>query len=337
VNCFVDSFHGNQASAWCMDADLSVAKVRGGVEVPATPFADAAWRLVVTGKFVRIAGVHDEIWLEGEIQNPSALAAKLKGDGFAADIFSFGQKIPDTTPKYPYHFEWDNFAVISLTTYAAWWDKLPQESRRNVRVAGKRGVVTKAVEFSDDLVRGISAIYNDSPTRRGGAFPHYGKSLENVKRENGTYVERSQFIGAFVGDELIGFTKMVYVDGLASLMQFISKRGHLDKRPMNALLAKAVELCTQRGSRHLVYRKFTYGNVFSQLTEFKRRNGFEEMKYPRYYIPLTLKGRLALKFRLHLGWRDSLPPWLITRLTRNNALRSLAGWARTSNTAIGVM
>lgn len=304
-------------NAQSMEANFSATSAGSAtVKVPAARVSDADRRLAVTGKFLRIAEVHDEIWLEGEVlQNPEALIVRLKSEGTKADIFSFGQKIPDTTPQHKYYFEWDNFAVIPLTTYNAWWDGLPQESRRNVRIAGKKGAVIKAVEFDENFVRGISGIYNESPTRQGRAFPHFGKSLETVKKENGTYVERSQFIGAYLGDELIGFIKMVYIDDVASLMQILSKNGHLDKKPMNAMLAKAVELAAERGSKFLVYRKYTYGNVFSPLTEFKRRNGFVELKYPRYYIPLTLKGRLAMKLRLHLGLRDALPPGLVTRLT----------------------
>lgn len=300
-----------------METNLATASVTPEAsQVPTKRISDADRRLVVAGKVVRTAEVHDEIWLEGEaVENPESVIASLKSKGCKADIFSFGQKIPDTKPKHAYHFEWDNFAVIPLTTYTAWWDALPQESRRNVRIAGKKGAVIKAVEFNDDFVRGISGIYNESPTRQGRKFPHYGKSLETVKKENGTYVERSQFIGAYQGDELIGFIKMVYVDEVASLMQILSKNGHLDKKPMNAMLAKAVELAAERGSKFVVYRKYTYGNVFSALTEFKRRNGFVELKYPRYYIPLTLKGRLAMKLRLHLGLREALPPGLVMRLT----------------------
>lgn len=277
----------------------------------------ASRRLVVSGKLLRIAEVHDEIWLEGPgLDDPQAVLARLKKERIKADIFSFGQKIPDTEPKFSFPFEWDNFAVIPLTTYTAWWDKLPQEGRRNVRIAGKKGVEIRVAEFDDAFVSGISGIYNESPLRQGRAFPHYGKSLERVKKENGTYLERSVFIGAFAGEELIGFIKMVYIDDQASLMQILSKNGHLEKKPMNAMLAKAVELAAERGSKFLVYRKYTYGNVFSPLTEFKRRNGFEEMKYPRYYIPLTWKGKLAMKLRLHLGLREALPPALVTKLAQ---------------------
>ena len=60
---------------------------------------------------------------------------------------------------------------------------------------------------------------------------------------------------------------------------------------MNALIAKAAEVCEQKGISHLIYGQFIYGNKRrSSLVEFKRRNGFEQVNFPRYYIPLTLKG-----------------------------------------------
>jgi len=272
--------------------------------------------LVVTGRFLKVAAVHDEIWREGEVvADPDRLIAELKRENCGADIFVFAQKIPQTEPLYGYYYEWDNFAVIPITSYLDWWEKrLPQESRRNVRISAKRGVVIKEVCFDEQLVRGITAIYNETPIRQGRTFGHFGKDAKAVRLENGTYLERSQFVGAYHADELIGFFKLVYVDEVASIMQILSKNAHLDKKPMNALLAKAVELCEKRGIRYLVYRKFTYGKVYSPLTEFKRRNGFVEMQYPRYYVPLTWKGRLGLRLRMHHGLRDSLPTSVITGL-----------------------
>ena len=130
-----------------MEANLSAAAAGSeAVKAPSPRVADADRRLAVTGKFLKIAEVHDEIWLEGEaVQNPDALIARLKSEGKKADIFSFGQKIPDTQPEHSYHFEWDNFAVIPVTTYNAWWDGLPQESRRNVRIAGKKSADIPAI------------------------------------------------------------------------------------------------------------------------------------------------------------------------------------------------
>jgi hypothetical protein len=283
--------------------------------------------IFVSGKWIRLASVHDEEWVEGEVlKNPDAAIARIKEQKLKADILTFPQKITCTEPQHKFYFEWDNYAVIPLTTHAAWWEKLPQESRRNVRIAGKRGVVVAPVAFDDHLVRGIVGIYNESANRQGRAFPHYGKNFETVKAENATYAGRSQFIAAYAGEELIGFLKLVYIDEIASIMQILSKNAHLDKKPMNAMLAKAVELCEQHGSKHLVYRKYTYGKVYSALTEFKRRNGFVKVEFPRYYVALTLKGKLALKLRLHVGFRDSLPPGLVTWITTTRSkYRSLFG------------
>lgn len=272
--------------------------------------------LAVSGKVIKLASVHDEIWREGfHIANPEQFVARLREHYPTPDIFNFAEQFPQTKASFQYYHEWDNFAVIPVVSYADWWEKrLPQESRRNVRLAAKRGVSVELVEFDDELVHGITGIYNETPIRQGRSFIHFGKKFETVKNENGTYLDRSQFIAAYCGDELIGFAKVVFIDKAGSIMQILSKNAHLDKKPMNALLAKAVEVCEQRGLGHLIYRKFTYGKVFSPLTEFKRRNGFEEMRYPRYYIPLTWKGKVAMKFGFHLGLRDSLPPALVSKL-----------------------
>ena len=77
---------------------------------------------------------------------------------------------------------------------------------------------------------------------------------------------------------------------------------------MNALLAKAVELCEQKGISHLVYGQFIYGNNRqSSFVEFKRRNGFEQVNFPRYYIPLTLEGKVFVKLRLYRGLSGLVP------------------------------
>ena len=84
---------------------------------------------------------------------------------------------------------------------------------------------------------------------------------------------------------------------------------HFDKRPANALIAKAVEICEpQRVISHLIYCSYIYNDPKSSLTEFKRRNGFEKVLLPRYYIPLTPKGRLALNLGLHRGLVQSVFP-----------------------------
>ncbi len=274
--------------------------------------------VVVTGKWLKAAAIQDEEWLPGEVvQDPASFIEKLKHTDLKPDWFSFAQKFGDPKPRHRYHFEWDNVAAIPVTTFTAWWEGLPQASRKNVRRAERRGVVVRTVEFDDELVAGIKAIYDETPIRQGRRFWHYGKSFDVVKRENSTYMDRSEFIAAYYGSELIGFIKMIYVDNGARIMQILSKDSHFDKRPGNALIAKAVESCAEKQVRHLVYGKYSYGKSRGRLmVEFKRRNGFEQMLFPRYYIPLSLKGGLAIKLNLHLGAQSILPETLTNFLLR---------------------
>jgi len=266
--------------------------------------------VIVTGGWLKTARLHDEELVEGQIvPNPAAFLDELKRQKIGADLLTFAQKPPMTTPLHPYYFEWDNWAAIPIVTFKDWWEgRLPQETRKNVRRAAKRGVIVKTVPFDDALVRGIKRIYDETPIRQGRRFWHYGKNLEAVRHENGTYLDRSEFIGAYIEDELIGFIKFIYTDDAAILIQILTMNAHHDKRPMNALLAHAVDVCEQRKVSFLVYGQYVYGaKQDSSLTEFKRRNGFEEIKFPRYYIPLSLKGKAALGLRMHRGMQNLLP------------------------------
>lgn len=274
--------------------------------------------LVTSGKWLTIAAVRDEELVEGEVA-PEAerFVEQLKGARLGADIFTFPQNITEAQPRYRFPFEWDNAALASSKSYTEWWEKLPQETRKNVRRAAKKGVTIRAVEFNDELVAGIKAIYDETPIRQGARFPHYGKSIERVRAENGTYRQRCEYLGAYFDGRLIGFMRFVYVDRLAKIMQILASIEHTDKRPMNAMIAKAMEICHEKGMTGLVYSRFRFGNKKeSPLAEFKRRNSFEEVVFPRYFVPLTFKGRIAVKLKLHRGLLGLLPSGVIEQLLR---------------------
>jgi ribosomal protein L9 len=78
----------------------------------------------------------------------------------------------------------------------------------------------------------------------------------------------------------------------------------LDKSLNNALLAKAVEVVASKGERWLMYGRI--GNHPS-LDRFKKNNGFIKYSIARYYIPLTTKGKAAVKLGLHRDLKDTLP------------------------------
>lgn len=277
--------------------------------------------VVVTGKWLKSAAIQDEEWLPGEaVQDPASFMEELKHTDLKPDWFSFAQKFSDPKPRHPYHFEQDNFAVVPITAFEAWWQGLPQATRKNVRRAERRGVVVRTVGFNDELVAGIKAIYDETPIRQGRRFWHYGKPFDAVRRENSTYIDRSEFIAAYYGTELIGFIKMVYVGESARIMQILSKDSHFDKRPGNALIAKAVEICAAKKLKYLVFGKYTWSRRRAGgWVEFKQRNGFQQLLFPRYYVPLSVKGRLAMKLNLHLGIMRIFPEALYNFLLKVRA------------------
>src|SRR6266480_268299 len=292
-------------------ANAKLEEIRSAGKTFYVPSAEVCGRtVVVTGKWIRTAQVKDEEVVEGvTVVYPESFITKLKESELKADVFTFAQRPPETTPKYDYHWELENWAATPTTCFKDWWEnRLPQESRKNVRRAAKRGVVVRIVPFDDNLVSGVHRIYNETPVRGGRLFWHFGKDFETVRRELATYLERSQFIGAYWNEELIGFIKMVYVDHVAMLMHIISMNEHYDKRPMNALITKAAEVCEQKGISQLIYGKFIYGNKRrSTLVEFKRRNGFEQVNFPRYYVPLTLRGKIFVRLRLYRDLNALIP------------------------------
>ena len=125
-------------------------------------------------------------------------------------------------------------------------------------------------------------------------------------------------------DELIGFIKLLRTGSVADLVLIVCKEEHRDKRPTNALIAKAVEVCEEHGIEYLTYAQFYYFKKnSSSLAEFKRRNGFEPILFPRYYVPLTMKGRLAIALNLQHGIRGILPERLLDFIRNMNAERVL--------------
>ena len=289
------------------------------------PSAHIDGRIVITrGKLLKVAAVHDEELLEGEtVSDPESFVLHLRETGLNADIFTFAQKLPDTHPKHTYHLEWDNIAVIPITTFKIWWEKGVESSvRRAVRKATKADVIVKLADLDEAFVQGIVNINNETPVRQGKSFWHFQKGFDAVKLENLTYAARNVFLGAYIQNELVGYIRITCADRVANILQLLTMVKHFDKRLANALIAKAVEICEEKGLSYLTYCNYIYNDPNSSLTEFKRRNGFEQVLLPRYYIPLTLKGRIALSLGLHRGLVQRIPKPLLIRLLRIRSLLS---------------
>ena len=267
--------------------------------------------IVVKGSWIKIASLQHADWLEKELEDPERCISRLKEErrrGLHADIFAFGQIPPATQPKHNYPVEFESIACLLTSNFKGWWENVPQETRKNVRRSQKRGVVVSVRQMNDDLIHGLVELNNDSPVRQGKPYTHYGKNFERVKEDQSSFPGRSEFLCAYFGEELVGYMKLVYRGNSASILHLLPKASHQDKRPANALIAKAVEVCAAKGISHLIFGKFNYGNKGDNpLREFKSRNGFEEVLVPRFYVPLTAWGQFCVKVKLHRGLVGILP------------------------------
>jgi hypothetical protein len=271
--------------------------------------------IAVGGRLLRIGRLDGDKYKF--LDDPEPLLTALRNSETRMDLFTFMQRLPDTSPKFSYPMEWDNLAVLTISTFDQWWkEKLGFKARNKAKQAEKKGVVIREVPFDDNLARGIWEIYNESPVRQGRRFPHYGKTLENVRKMSATFLDTSIFIGAYMDSELIGFIKLTTDETLtqAGIMHIVSMIKHRDKAPTNALVAQAVRSCADRKIPHLVYSNFAYGKKeTSSLSDFKERNGFERVNLPRYFVPLTAVGWVALRLGLHRQFIDYLPEQVLSK------------------------
>jgi len=262
-------------------------------------------RLIIEGNALRIANLEQE-WYE-DIQDPKTFVNELAKTEAKPDILSFWQRLPDMQPKYSYSMETEAVAALPIKSYSYWWDKqIDCKTRNMVRKSQKKGVTVRMVSFDDELIQGMTSIFNETPIRQGRRFLHYGKDFETVKREFSRFLFREEIFGAYVGEELVGFIMLADAGRYAYLGQIISKIARRDLAPNNALLAKAVERCAEKGIPYLAYALW----LEDGLGGFKRSNGFERFDLPRYFVPLTPKGKLALKLGFHRGWKGAVPKHL---------------------------
>jgi hypothetical protein len=259
-------------------------------------------RILIEGEIPRIARLEQE-WYE-DVEDPRTLINQLSKSEPRPDIFTFWQRLPETESKYSYPMELDSIAALPIKSYSLWWEKqIDRKARNKIRKAQKNGVVVKPATFDDRFVRGITSIFNETPIRQGRHYLHYGKDFETIKRQFSRFLFREDIFGAYLGEELVGFIMLAYAENYAYLGQIISKIAHRDLAPNNLLLAKAVERCAEKGVPYLVYALW----LEDSLGDFKRSNGFQKFDLPRYYVPLTGKGKLALKLGLHRGWKEAVP------------------------------
>lgn len=241
---------------------------------------------------------------EKSVHPTDRLISKLDGRG--ADILTFVERkwcCPIANPQRRWIRTNDNIGLLEIKEFDTWWDAIGKKTRNMVRKAEKSGIKVMVVQPSGKLADGIWKIYNETPIRQERAFPHYGEALETVAG-NMYAAKKSTFIGAYLGEEIVGFIQILYGDEIAILSNILTMQKHLDKSVNNAMLAKAVEVCASGGNQWLMYGRI--GNHPS-LDKFKENNGFVKYPVTRYYIPITRKGRVAVQLGLHQELKDALP------------------------------
>ena len=156
--------------------------------------------------------------------------------------------------------------------------------------------------------------------------------MERIEKEHATYSSRSCFFGAYLWDELIGFIKLIRGNGFVDIMNIVSKIQHRDKAPTNALMSKAVEYCSKENFPYLTYGNFIYGRKGKDsLSDFKEHNGFVKVDIPRYYVPLTVKGDIALRLKLHRSVSDILPEKIYNFLRKGRDRLYLMKYGKAGN------
>jgi len=270
----------------------------------------------IEGRLIRIARLEREKY--EALTDPESVLEGLRNSGVRIDLFTFIQALPETQPKYAYPMEWDNLAVLPVSTFDEWYKhQIRFPPRGRIRQAEKKGVTVREMPFDDSLVKGIWEIYNESPICQGKRSRHYGSDLETVRKKEATFPDKSAFVGAFLEGEMIGFLRMVVDEPRkqARLIEFMSMVRHRDKCASNALIAQSVRSCAERGVRCLIYERFAYGKKAADgLSQFKEVNGFGRVDIPRYYVPLTDLGSFAFRVGLHRNLADHLPVTFADRI-----------------------
>jgi len=196
----------------------------------------------------------------------------------------------------------DNVALLKVSSYDDWFDRIGTKTRNMVRKACKNGIKTVIVqEIDDKFVEGVRSIYNEVPVRQGRKFSYYGSSFDFVKR---MLSSDCTYIGAYLEEDLLGFVKLHVGEDTLVISQILGKRQYDSKAINNALIAKVVEICGCLHRHFIMYGRM--GNHPS-LDRFKRSSGFEIQKTHRFFIPITKKGKLALILSLHRDVKNMIP------------------------------
>src|SRR5437667_12463908 len=91
----------------------------------------------VDGRLIRIARLEGELYKF--LDDPDPVIDGLQKSGIRIDLFTFLQRLPETSPKYAYPMEWDNLAVLPVSTFNYWWtQQIGFKARNKAKQAEKK-------------------------------------------------------------------------------------------------------------------------------------------------------------------------------------------------------
>jgi len=83
----------------------------------------------VEGRWIRTAR------LDGEkyefLNDPEAALTGLRQSGVRIELFTFIQRVTEPLPMHSYPMEWDNLAVLPVSTFDTWWNTQVDFKTRN--------------------------------------------------------------------------------------------------------------------------------------------------------------------------------------------------------------
>jgi len=83
----------------------------------------------ITGRLLRIGRPEGDGY--ESLAAPDSMVEGLRTSGIRIDLFTFLQLRPETSTKYQYPIEWDNAAVVPVSTFDHWWNRQIRPEARN--------------------------------------------------------------------------------------------------------------------------------------------------------------------------------------------------------------
>src|SRR5260370_7418668 len=103
----------------------------------------------VQGSLIRIARLEADGYYF--LDNAEAFVNGLRQCNARIDLFTFMQKLPETTSKYAYPMEWDNFAAVHVFPFDHWWtQQIEPEGLVKIRTPPNKSEMFRAATVCAD-------------------------------------------------------------------------------------------------------------------------------------------------------------------------------------------